>query len=337
MINLGKFFLISLLLGSLASCGSSDSSSSDSDDSDKSSERDITDTVLTETSTDCSDYAGTYTSSVADVNNGTNFEGSMTVSTSGSECVFSTNSIPNHDFNDGSASFATDVAEVDKTYNITANPTATGSDTALTLGQVSVIFLNGAVLDIFPAACYGVGSEPLGSEKIGCTDNDSAWRYDPMYSGNDFGTDTHNAHAQPTGLYHYHGDPLALYDVSSTSTASPVIGFAADGFPVYGPYFNDGGTVRAAEPSWQLRTSNGGTRNLTDILDINPDYYEDESPGGTWDGTYRDDYEYVDSSGDLDECNGMTVNGQYGYYMTNSFPWGPNCFKGTKNSTFGGS
>ena len=31
-----------------------------------------------------------------------------------------------------------------------------------------------------------------------------------------------------------------------------------------------------------------------------------------YDGQFRSDYEYVSGSGDLDECNGMTVEGQYG-------------------------
>ena len=31
-----------------------------------------------------------------------------------------------------------------------------------------------------------------------------------MFIGNDFGTDSHNAHTQPDGAYHYHGDPVAM-------------------------------------------------------------------------------------------------------------------------------
>jgi len=30
----------------------------------------------------------------------------------------------------------------------------------------------------------------------------------------------------------------------------------------------------------------------------------------------------------------MTVNGQYGYYITNAFPWVLNCFKGTPDPSF---
>jgi hypothetical protein len=40
----------------------------------------------------------------------------------------------------------------------------------------------------------------------------------------------------------------------------------------------------------------------------------------TIDGTYVADWEWTDAD-DLDECNGMTVNGQYGYYVTDAYPW----------------
>jgi hypothetical protein len=55
---------------------------------------------------------------------------------------------------------------------------------------------------------------------------------------------------------------------------------------------------------------------------------------GNYDGTYVDDYEYQVGSGDLDECNGMIINGHYGYYVTSSYPWIMNCFKGTPDSSF---
>ena len=143
-----------------------------------------------------------------------------------------------------------------------------------------------------------------------------------MYSGNDFGTDSHNAHTQPDGAYHYHGNPMALYDNTSPTQASGVIGFAADGYPIYGPYIDDSGTIREVTSGYTLKT--GARTNISG---------EAAFPAGNWDGTFRDDYEYT-AAGDLDECNGMTVDGQYGYYVTNAFPWVMNCFKGTPDSSF---
>ena len=39
-----------------------------------------------------------------------------------------------------------------------------------------------------------------------------------------------------SGSYHYHCDPNALFDDVPVGEGSPVIGFAADGFPIYGSY-----------------------------------------------------------------------------------------------------
>ena len=290
---------------------------------------DITDVIFTKRSADCGDYTGSYTSSVTDEGTGTSFVGSMTIAASGSDCTITSNSIPNHDFND-SNSFATAAAEYSASFTLSA-AVAASSTTDLLMGQTNVLLLNGVKVDILPAACYGVGDEPLGQEKIGCTDTTYAWRYDPMYSGNNFGTDSHNAHTQPSGQYHYHGNPNALYDTSSTLAESSLIGFAADGYPVYGPYIDDNGTVRAVVSSFKLRS---GTRALSDL---DSGLIEGASPGGTYDGTYRDDYVYEDGLGDLDECNGMTRDGQYGYYVTDAFPWIVNCYKGTPHSSFGGA
>jgi hypothetical protein len=182
--------------------------------------------------------------------------------------------------------------------------------------------LNGVKLDLLAAACYGVGPDPLGKEKIGCGDAESPWRYDPMYPGNDFGTDAHNAHTQPDGTYHYHGTPNALYDDEEPTAESPVIGFAADGFPIYGPWIDDDGALRKVVSGYTLkqgaRASQAG---------------EGAFPGGDHDGTYRDDHEFTDA-GDLDACNGMTRDGVYGYYVTDSYPWVLSCYTGAPDSSF---
>ena len=55
---------------------------------------------------------------------------------------------------------------------------------------------------------------------------------------------------------------------------------------------------------------------------------------GNYDGQFRGDYEYTPGAGDLDECNGMEINGAYGYYVTSSYPWVIGCFTGTPDGTF---
>lgn len=281
---------------------------------------DITDIILDNRSGNCADYVQDSFSDVMDIQRNMAFSGSFVVSLQGDSCVFATNSIPNHDFNDASAAFATPVSAVTATYEVPQNPVDSGQ-TDITLEYDNAIFLNGAKLDLLPAACYGVGNEPLGEEKIGCNDVSSPWRYDPMFGGNDFGTDAHNAHTQPDGAYHYHGDPLALYQDDGTAE-SPVIGFAADGFPIFGPYIMDNGSIRKVVSGYTLK--DGERVSQTG---------EGAFPGGSYDGTFRDDYEFT-NAGDLDECNGMERDGVYGYYVTDSFPWVLTCFKGTPDSSF---
>lgn len=270
---------------------------------------DITDAIFTSRSGDCASYAGSYVANVTDVQRSMAFEAHVDVAVDTSVCHLTSNAIPNHDFDDASAHFATPTSAIEKTFDIPRSPSFAAASTPLALTSYDAIMLDGVVVDLLAAGCFGVGDG-----RIGCMDLATPWRYDPMSPLADFGTDAHNAHTQPDGRYHYHGDPLAMY--GDGATVSPVIGFAADGFPVYGPYFDDGTQIRAAMSGYTLRT---GTRP--------------SGPGGTYDGTYVDDYEYT-GAGDLDECNGMTVDGQYGYYVTAGYPWVIGCLRGTPNASF---
>lgn len=273
---------------------------------------DITNAIFTNRSVDCFSYINQYYSDVFDVNNSQLFMGDLTITVAEGKCIFQTNNIPNHDFNDGARAFPNDVSEQSKLFEITTLPSHAETVTGLSLTVDNAILLNGVKVDLLAAGCFGVGNG-----KVGCNDINQPWRYDPMFSANGFLVDSHNAHSQPDGSYHYHGTPNAFYHEDSTDNASPVIGFAADGYPIFGPYFDDNGTIRKAQSSFQLRT---GERP--------------SGPGGNYDGAFRDDYQYIEGAGDLDECNGMMHNGTYGYYITDVFPYVLACFKGTPDNTF---
>ncbi len=298
---------------------------------------DITDKIFVEQSGSCIEYLGTFQSSVEDIKRGLSFSGSVTISANASECVVQINQIPNHDFNDQSARFANDVAEVQSSYNIPITPKQATSPTSLVIGTTEAVMLNGVTLDILPAACYGVGDEPLGEEKIGCGPDQNAnpWRYDPMSPLNTFGTDQHNAHTQPTGKYHYHANPVAMFtQACEEGIASPVIGFAADGYPIFGSCFIDSSTgeTRKAQSSYQLKNNGGERQDVEGYL--TPQAGVGDIASSNYDGQFRGDWEFVEGAGDLDQCNGMTVDGQYGYFVTDSFPWIINCFKGELDSSF---
>ncbi|WP_070963742.1 YHYH protein [Vibrio sonorensis] len=322
-----------LLVGCNASGGDGESTGNAS----STNSTNLTNVLLSNTNADCRQYVGDFFSSVTDVKRSLPFTGQVNFSSSGTKCIIQSNAIPNHDFNDGSANFATDVSEQSLDYQMTATPVLSGF-TDLSLGTSEAILLNGVKVDLLAAACYGVGSEPLGQEKIGCGQNQigNPWRYDPMSPLNNFGTDTHNAHVQPTGEYHYHGNPVALFEQECVGkSASPVIGFAADGYPVYGSCFFDSstGNVRKAVSSYRLKS---GTRQA-EAGYTTPVAGNGVVASNSYDGQFRGDWEYVVALGDLDQCNGMTVNGQYGYYVTDSFPWMINCFRGSADASFSGA
>ena len=260
---------------------------------------------------------------VVDIKRSMDFNGDTMILSDTGGCALTSNNIPNHDFNDASAAFATNVAEVSQTFTIPRNPTAAASSTALTQTTYNGVMLNGVPIDILSAGCYrpaGPMADMNGNVAIGCTDSDP-WLLDPLGYDGGFGADEHNAHTQPNGSYHYHGSPEAMFDDNPGPNGSPVIGFAADGFPIYGSYFLDSGSgmVRKALSGYTLKA---GTRPTGP-----------GNPGGTYDGSYRDDWEFTDA-GDLDECNGMTVDSQYGYYVTDTFPWIIGCFTGTPHTSF---
>ncbi len=294
---------------------------------------DIYNAIFTERSADCADYVNTFDASPVDIQNSITFDADVLITATDTDCTITSNSVPNHDFNDDTAAFAggadgATIAATDTVSTVTRSPTMAATQTPLSQQVKNGIFLNGVRLDILSAGCYNPTSPDAGDDGnvgIGCAD-DAPWLLDPLGTESKFGADLNNAHTQPGGLYHYHGGPNAMFDDTAASGVSPVIGFAADGFPIYGSFFNDtaSGMVRAAVSGYTLKEGTRGVRS-------------DTNPGGDYAGEYNDDWEFTGDAGDLDECNGMTVDGQYGYYVTDTYPWVLKCFVGTPDESFGGA
>jgi len=120
--------------------------------------------------------------------------------------------------------------------------------------------------------------------------------------------DSCNGHTAPGGMYHFHAKPGCLM---TQLGAGRVIAYAFDGYPVIAVE----GTLPAS--SWQR---------------VPEQWYGDQP---LYDGTTRgswDIYEYVEGSGDLDECNGkMLDDGSYAYFLTETFPYFVGCYRGTPN------
>lgn len=264
-----------------------------------------------ELSSACEVLAGRYSHTGQDVLGSGTLPGNVTISVRDGRCVITANGIPDHGFNDGSRPFRHEVSAQLYELSFPLRPTRASTPTPLSLRTNNGVLLNGAKIDMLAAACFGVGDG-----KIGCNDPQQPWRFDPVHQVNGFRLDSHLAHTQPDGSYHYHG-------VGHLPTESTVIGFAADGFPIRTPYIFEAGELRPVNSSYRLKS---GPR-------VNPGNGV-PFPGGSYDGTFRDDWEYVQGLGDLDECNGGDFGEGYAYYATERFPYYVGCFVATPDPSF---
>ena len=285
---------------------------------------DITNSIFSKRSNDCFQYVENYSSNVRDLTRVLDFDGYVDINFSDEYCEIYSDNIPNHDFNDSSASFAHDAIEIDRVFQIKRSPQHASQTSPIMRNTWDAIMLNGVVVDLKSAGCYSPTSSnanPDGNIPAGC--NQSAqWNLVPLEYKSMFKVDIHNAHVQGDGTYHYHGNPNAMFDDSPSGDGSPLIGFAADGFPIYGSYILDDatGSFRKVLSGYSLKA---GTRGVQ----------SNSNPGGSYSGIYEEDWEWT-NAGDLDECNGMTYKGSYGYYVTDGYPYILNCFKGTIDSSF---
>ncbi|WP_443633072.1 YHYH protein [Candidatus Marifrigoribacter sp. Uisw_064] len=149
------------------------------------------------------------------------------------------------------------------------------------------------------------------------------------------------------GNYHHHQNPSAfkldleivsdicnLYDADglyfiNDNEHSPLLGFAFDGFPIYGAYGyanedGSGGIVRIKSGyqlrSITLRTHHADGTNVDDGPPVDATYFL---------GYFREDYEYVENTQEdyLDEHNGRMImtpeypDGTYAYFATVDDNW----------------
>ncbi|MFT5273166.1 MAG: hypothetical protein ACI9ND_002070 [Yoonia sp.] len=179
---------------------------------------------------------------------------------------------------------------------------------------------------VFGVSVKGVVFDPFAAE-FWQGNPRSGWNYDALGGAVPLGVDANYAHVQPQGTYHYHGVPFGLlallrYDASRHS---PLVGYAADGYPIYALTGILDGQLTQVASSYVLKS---GARPGGD------------APTGDYDGAFVQDYEYVSEFGDLDTCNGAFTqsaeypNGTYAYFLTPEFPFVPRCFTGTPDAGF---
>ena len=149
------------------------------------------------------------------------------------------------------------------------------------------------------------------------------WHYDAV-AQNDDGRLTATGHPRAE-LTHPAAAGLLEELVRNGSRHSPLIGFALDGYPVYGPWASanpDGtGGLRRMRSSYRLRAI-AQRRTWPDGTRLTPGQFGPDVSASDPPGTFAEDYEYAPGSGDLDEFNGRFAatpeypGGTYAYFLT---------------------
>lgn len=261
---------------------------------------------------------------------------------------------PTGPFSDGNPSNAEAQNNI---YKMPLNPQPNNSTPTNTTGGNIGVFINGVALFDYRDGvawnnntnylCGGPGYPPCPGGPM-ATQN---WNRDaiPAEMG---GFDCSKGHPAQ-GNYHHHQNPSAfkldlevvsdicnLYDAEGlyaidAENHSPLIGFAYDGYPIYGAYGfknSDGsGGITRIESGYQLRNitsrTNGPDLNQVVTISQGPNTGSQET---MFLGYFREDYEHVEHTDEeeyLDEHNGRFCvtpeypNGTYAYFATVDENW----------------
>jgi YHYH protein/type IX secretion system substrate protein len=247
-------------------------------------------------------------------------------------------------FLDGNPSLATAQNSI---FKFPLNPVQnTGTPTSTNMGNIGV-FINGTALfdnrdgvawnNSSSSLCGGPGNSPCPGGPTAVMD----WNRDAI-PAEKAGFDCSKGHPA-MGNYHHHQNPSAfkldlnvvsticntydadgLYAIDSTKH-SPLIGFAYDGFPIYGAYAyaetNGTGGITRMKSGYELT----GATTRTNGPAVNSTYFE---------GYFKEDYVFVSHPGEndyLDEHNGR-------FCVTPEYPAGTYCYFATVdenwNSTY---
>jgi hypothetical protein len=221
------------------------------------------------------------------------FQCTTSVTMSSNTMEINSNAIPNHDW---LSTYAQGADEQSKSYTIALQPvndTTGGHDSAncpASNGDYECAPDRGPVaVAVNGVSIYGPeegpGGDAVALEFFYFTEDRQP--IDLGYCG---------AHNGPAGVhYHYdamcqhwtgeNGETIADYDYTDLDSTqhSPIIGWAFDGYPIYGMYtWDDSGAVKAMKSSYEIeRSSENGDQGYNGI----------------------DDWNFVEGLGDLDMCN----------------------------------
>ncbi|GAB3736930.1 hypothetical protein GCM10027594_17800 [Hymenobacter agri] len=201
-------------------------------------------------------------------------------------------------------------------FKITRTPTPnTGTATATPLGHTGIWSNGVSIFNAKDAMSYN---------------NAGVWNQNAIVvEGPSF--DSCLGHPAGNGEYHHHLNPRCLYNDHDSTRHAPLIGFAFDGYPIYGAYgyanTNGTGGIKSMKTSYRARSITARTTL--------PDGSTAPSAGPAINaakplGYYIEDFEYVAGRGDLDSHNGR-------FCITPEYPQGTYAYFVTINSQYAGA
>lgn len=237
------------------------------------------------------------------------------------------NGLPDHEVGEfPSTANPNAITEQVVSANITLEPSLSATTTDIGPTGAAVYARNSVEFDPSTAGtCPSTATSASDCDLAGGMDQ---WRIEALgHDVFDFGEDLNNGHVQPNGAYHYHGVPEGMLTNAGVSDINPAmthVGWASDGFPVYARYcYTDAMDATSALKSCE------GSYELDAVADTG-------RPDTSWVplGAFTSDWNYVEGSGDLDECNGRFgvtpefPDGIYYYMATDGYPYFSRCVKG---------
>lgn len=104
--------------------------------------------------------------------------------------------------------------------------------------------------------------------------------------------------------YHLHTVPSCIFEDYDGSVGL-VVGYSLDGYPILAPF---------------LCTD----ESCTETIELTSSWERTSDVTNAWEA-----HEFIEGSGDLDQCNGMTMDdGSYAYFATDTFPYVLGCYVG---------
>ena len=243
-----------------------------------------------------------------------------------SEIVIQSNGIPNHDLESGPGCCT---SEQNLEWTIPLNPVnQTGCEPSIsTDGCTMAPERDSVAFSVNGVPIFGPEDAPGGDAVAG---QEGAYEEDRQH----IWLGICHGHSGPGGAYHYHADANCAhwhpdeennqtwrdYSIDSSRTLSrhsDIVGFAFDGYPIYGFVgWDEEGNISEMKSSYRLKDGETGYNGIID-------------------------YEYVQGLGDLDSCNGHFgatpdhPDGIYHYHSTwengeggIGFPYFINCYRG---------